>query len=664
MERTVGKNTLGDNQKMKVELHDYERSTQDLGFIWRNTQTVGTLVPFMSMPVQRGDSHPIEIEANVLTHPTVGPLFGSFKFQADIFMCPIRLYNSFLHNNKLGIGMDMSRIKLPVIEVQISKWDTPYQQDNSGAEHYNQMSSQINPSCILSYLGLNGYGVTTTEGKLVRKNAVPLIAYWDIFKNYYANKQEEKAYYMGGYKGFSSLKLGDFSIKNEHDNINKKWENQAILEIFHTLNRPLTETELITTILRYSEYESDNLPSRGWQDTGITSDMIVMNESQHLQIKNNWNKDIYLRTIRNFPKERELNQFYLDEIDNTREEILFHRGEEAWIANKYNKDGGIMPIYELGIRQWEKYDSITDHQYYGQLNSAIPQFGLGLKTYNSDLFNNWIATEWVDQITQMSAVATSTGSFTIDALNMAQKIYAMYNRIAVSGGSYQDWLETVYTDRYFQKTETPIYVGGMSQEIIFQEVISTAASTDEPLGTLAGRGKLHEQTKKGGHIKVKVDEPSYLIGICSITPRLDYSQGNQFDTGLETLDDFHKPALDGIGFEDLTLDKMWWGAKNVDNGTVSAIGKQPAWINYKTNYNRTHGNFAAGEDEAFMVMNRAYTVDKDNGKSVEDVTTYIDPTKYNHIFADESLDAMNFWVQIGIKDECRRIISASNMPNL
>ena len=191
MQRTIGKNTLGDNQKMKVELHEYERSTQDLGFIWRNTQTVGTLVPFMCMPVQRGDSHPIEIVANVLTHPTVGPLFGSFKFQADIFLCPIRLYNSFLHNNKLVIGMDMSRIKLPVLEIPISKWDTPYQQDNSGAEHYNQMSCQINPSCILSYLGLNGYGVTTEESKLVRKNAVPIIAYWDIFKNYYANKQEE-----------------------------------------------------------------------------------------------------------------------------------------------------------------------------------------------------------------------------------------------------------------------------------------------------------------------------------------------------------------------------------------------------------------------------------------------------------------------------------------
>ena len=34
--------------------------------------------------------------------------------------------------------------------------------------------------------------------KNVEKNAVPLIGYYDIFKNYYANTQEEKFYTIGG----------------------------------------------------------------------------------------------------------------------------------------------------------------------------------------------------------------------------------------------------------------------------------------------------------------------------------------------------------------------------------------------------------------------------------------------------------------------------------
>ena len=54
-------------------------------------------------------------------------------------------------------------------------------------------------------------------------------------------------------------------------------------------------------------------------------------------------------------------------------------------------------------------------------------------------------------------------------------------------------------------------------------------------------------------------------------------------------------------------------------------------------------------------------------KSVSEIkyiTTYIDPEKYNYIFADTSLDAMNFWVQLGIGAKVRRKMSAKVIPNL
>ena len=46
-----------------------------------------------------------------------------------------------------------------------------------------------------------------------------------------------------------------------------------------------------------------------------------------------------------------------------------------------------------------------------------------------------------------------------------------------------------------------------------------------------------------------------------------------------------------------------------------------------TNVNRTYGNFAAGMSEAFMVLNRNYSMD--NKGQIEDLTTYIDPVKFN-----------------------------------
>ena len=182
------------------------------------------------------------------------------------------------------------------------------------------------------------------------------------------------------------------------------------------------------------------------------------------------------------------------------------------------------------------------------------------------------------------------------------------------------------------------------------------------MGTLAGRGRLSSK-HKGGRIKVKVDEPSYILGVVSITPRVDYSQGNKWDTNLKSMNDLHKPSLDAIGFQDLVTDQMAWFDTEVQGTTVKyqSAGKQPAWINYMTNVNQTRGAFAEEESSMFMTLNRGY----DKGiQGIKDVTTYIDPEKYNNIFAQTSLDSQNFWVQIRNEITARRKMSAKVIPNL
>lgn len=106
IKKTLGGDRLGSGRKMQVELHGYERSSHDLSYLWRSTMSAGTLVPFMSEIGLPGDTWDIDLNSTVLTHPTIGPLFGRYKIQLDVFYTPIRLYNPLLHNNKLGIGMD------------------------------------------------------------------------------------------------------------------------------------------------------------------------------------------------------------------------------------------------------------------------------------------------------------------------------------------------------------------------------------------------------------------------------------------------------------------------------------------------------------------------------------------------------------------------------
>lgn len=642
IQKNIGKNTIGDNNKMSVSLHDYNMSTHDLSTIVRNTQSPGTLVPNLCLVAQKGDTFDIDIDSNVLTHPTTGPLFGSFKLEHHVYTGPVRLYNSWLHNNRTKIGLNMEQVKLPQIKVNIKTLsDTPSNEEKQWI--------QVNPSCLLAYLGIRGYANTPSSGEgTINKNALPILTYFDIFKNYYANTQEEN-FYMIGTSPKLTTTINGINI-TDPDNITTTEGAISGSSKVTILPTTLKENEIkfrVKTSLNAREQvlAADQLgdieiASNKWS---LTTNLVPSGQT--------W----YITTIYT-TKRTSLEKYPLENLDTIRDKILLRPGDAVFDIS--NTSMSVEPLTNFAKRTTQ-----------GNLNTSFIQYGLCLKTYNSDIYQNWINTEWIEGVTginEASAVDVADGRLSMDALNLAQKVYNFLNRIAVSGGTYRDWLETVYTGgNYMERCETPMFEGGVSQEIVFQEVISNSASQDEPLGTLAGRG-VTTGRQKGGHIRIKVTEPCYIMCICSITPRIDYGQGNTWDTYLETMNDWHKPALDGIGYQDsLNGERAWWTDYINGNGgrlVKTAAGKTVAWINYMTNVNRTFGNFAPEMPESFMVLNRNYSMD--NKGQIEDLTTYIDPVKFNYIFADTNLDAMNFWVQTKFDIKVRRLISAKQIPNL
>jgi hypothetical protein len=639
IQKNIGKNTIGDNNKMSVSLHDYNMSTHDLSTIVRNTQSPGTLVPNLCLVAQKGDTFDIDIDSNVLTHPTTGPLFGSFKLEHHIYTGPVRLYNSWLHNNRTKIGLNMEQVKLPQIKVNIRTLsDTPSNEEKQWI--------QVNPSCLLAYLGIRGYANTPKSGeKTIDKNALPILTYFDIFKNYYANTQEENFYMIGGSPVFN-VKINGKDIPNNDDIPSTLGEITSTSSI--TLSPPILTKEEVRLRVKTSKSAKEQI---------LTVDQIGTWTATAQAIKIDTTKALstwYITAIYS-TKRTSLEKYPLENLDIIRDKILLTPGDTVFDIS--NGSMSVAPFTNFAKRTSD-----------GRLNTSNTQYGLCLKTYNSDLYQNWINTEWIEGvngINEASSVDVADGMLSMDALNLAQKVYNFLNRIAVSGGTYRDWLETVYTGgNYMERCETPMFEGGVSQEIVFQEVISNSASEDEPLGTLAGRG-VTTGRQKGGHIRIKVTEPCYIMCICSITPRIDYGQGNTWDTYLKTMNDWHKPALDGIGYQDsLNGERAWWTDYLSDGPLLArtAAGKTVAWINYMTNVNRTFGNFAPEMPESFMVLNRNYSMD--NKGQIEDLTTYIDPVKFNYIFADTNLDAMNFWVQTKFDIRVRRLISAKQIPNL
>jgi hypothetical protein len=654
--RTLGKNTLGDNNKMKVAMRDYDMSTHDISTIFRSSIGVGMLVPFCKILCQKGDIIDINLINKTLSQPTLGPLFGSFKLQHFLFFGGFRLYNSWLHNNRTGIGMKMSDIKLPMMY----------------AKTYGTTSAattDISASALYKYLGWSKskrLGANSTEG--VYKNGIPLLLYLDIFKNFFANTQEEKFYMLKG-AGEVTIDFQD-TYQSSHDGnytIGKNQENVQITKStkIHT-NLTDIDYQRFWDSIKVTILESDGglyYKTLGQLTTNALTNTITLNSvtaSPYATI-------LQLFTTKETAKfiKTKLGQYDLKILDQIRDVILHKKGNETLILYGSNLNSANNGSTELA-NMFE--DLIT-----AQANKLG---GMLLKTYDSDIFNNWVKTDWIDGaggITEITSIDISAndGKLTMDALNLQQKVYNMLNRIAVSGGTYRDWLETVYTaGKYLDRPETPVFIGGMTQYIEFDEVISKSATEttygNQPLGDIAAIGR-GGKPMNNGHVHYQCEEPGYIMGVMAITPMIDYSQGNDFDLNLQTIDDLHKPALDGIGYQDLIQEQMvgdtstYNGSGSISKMIHKAANKTVAWIDYMTNYNRTYGDFAAGEALDFMVLNRRYEVEN---SEITDLTTYIDPQKYIEIFADTSIDSQNFWVQTVIQATRRGNYSAKQIPFL
>lgn len=633
--RTIGKNTIGDNNKMKVRLKDYEMSTHDLSTVFRSTMASGVLTPCLKLVAQKGDIFDIQMINKTLTRPTVGPLFGAYKLQHFIFTVPIRLYNSWLHNNRNGIGLKMSDIKLPVINI-------------SGQTN----SLKFNQSSLMAYLGLRGYRKTGNTTQPVCQ-AIPVLGYIDIFKNYFANTQEEDFYIVSGL----TTKPNRISIEgSEKYPIPGRTEfpyyapvgtpNISLSSTLGTITEPKSWYDVWSNILikvkktDKETWENATVYCSNPNKYTITLDKLGNGAIGGFQVNG--------AALSQFnPSATSLTKVPLEYIDLIRDKILTTKGNTALNINQDDNETGL---------------SLCSNIFKARTTNLG---GLFLKTYDSDIFQNWVKTDWIDGdngISKITAVAVQEGTITIDSLNLQQKVYNMLNRIAVSGGTYRDWLETVYTTgNYMERSETPMFEGGMSQLIQFEEVISKSATEGQPLGDLAGRG-VSTKPNSSGKLHFKVTEPAYIMGIAAITPLIDYSQGNDWDmVNLKTMDDFHKPALDGIGYEDSMNNQRAWWTRDVENRNDTSAGKTVAWINYMTNFNKTFGNFASGESESFMCLNRNYERSNDR---IADLTTYIDPEKHNEIFADTDLGSQNFWVQTAFDIKVRRNISAKQIPNI
>lgn len=157
----------------------------DLSHYMRTSMSVGTLVPIYVREMIAGDTLNLDLQSLVNTQALSSPLYGSFKLKIMAFFAGTSLYVPKLWRNGSMQQTDGT------LDANYPTFTFSYNSQSPTSEQ------ALNASSLLSYLG---YGSGYVDGPNNRKaqNAIPLLMYWDIFRHYFANRQEKRFPYMSG----------------------------------------------------------------------------------------------------------------------------------------------------------------------------------------------------------------------------------------------------------------------------------------------------------------------------------------------------------------------------------------------------------------------------------------------------------------------------------
>lgn len=646
--KALGGDRINSGKEMDVHLHGFATSRHNITKITRTSQSVGTIVPIYQRLLLKDNKIELDLNASCFTNPTIGPAFAEYDLHINVFSAPLRLYNANLAINLLNEGDKMEDIKFPLIKFVADKIDWTKSPNNQ----------QIGSSCIHQYLGTRGIGDAVdpaTQPTVTRyRNANPLLMYVDCCANYYTNKPEGIGYVIHNTAQIENI----ISIDVFEDE--GGWVFKGVLP--QGGNTPYTVIEETGIFVNH---EID--PNFDWLKVIFTTSVGEKNgdelfiskvaqttsqyrfytpKMEYLGITiNGWE----YRTVSD-GIEPQLFEFPLGNINKMRRKIL----ASAELTTPFIIDDTSDAPYGLSLRKEGDIWSKTTNQE-----------GLMLACYNSDIFNNWLDTESIDAIDERTKMMVEGGGITYQAFLMTEKLFSYETRIEMAGNTIDDWEEAAYGTKSKRPAVKPIFEGGLSKTITFDPVVSTAPGTDEPTGTIVGKGVMGPK-HHGGKVHVQVDEASYVMVLAHIVPRLDYYQGNDWAGDIFTMEDLHNPNKDKLGYQDLPTDWMaTWDTKINAAGQITyyTMGKQLSWTQYQTAFNEDYGHFADRDQEGWMVNGRDYESDPTT-RRISDATAYIDPAKWNDIFAYKSRDAMNYRMQYYIGAKIEMLMSANQIPGL
>lgn len=168
-------------------------ANHDLGHYFKTSMPVGTLVPIYVRNMVAGETLNLDVQSLVNTQALLSPLYGKYRLKVMAFFGGTSLYIPQLWRNGSMVNSE-------------GKMDVNYPVFHFIPINGSNVNEQtVNPSSLLAYLG---YGANYFDAALCvhsgesptpsLQNAIPLLLYWDIWRHYFCNRQEDRYPFMNG----------------------------------------------------------------------------------------------------------------------------------------------------------------------------------------------------------------------------------------------------------------------------------------------------------------------------------------------------------------------------------------------------------------------------------------------------------------------------------
>lgn len=569
-------------------------SNFDLSRTWCSDYFLGTLIPSFVEELLPGDHVSVSASNDVWTAPLISPLLGSLDQELAFFFIPSRLYQQDMDINKRMF--DIENVTYPTVIMPASDsygYNTSVIPNTAALTIF---ARGVPAGSLLDYLGFApgtqfGPGLATDSAARTF-NAIPLIGYFDIFRNYYAAQEVDVV--------------------------------------------PFYEAEMSDGFLTYVE--------SSFALTGL-DDLIQSFVSQPGQ---EWNNACKAASV---PTQWQTN----------------------FITAYDDSTGSSRNIYSI-------YGNKFCH--------------LLFRCFRSDRLTSWLNQNTYSTMVNKAKINVTSSAITVNQIRMGSAILEYYEAGLLSGGRYDNWVYALFGVHTDQKLCIPELLSVSHSPIIFQDVINQSQTAASPLGSLGalGRGAMRPQ-----RLRFTASEHGYLMGIYSIVPNVSYGQGIAPYLRKISLFDVASPKFRNIAFQPLAQYDMTSTTTISSDGQKilftpvseeDSIGVQPAYMEYQTAVNETHGQMVPGGTSENWAITRVFDKHRafdDNGLlaprltypwgnirpaeipwqgEIINTSPYALPSSYRIPFAVQDLSAANIWIKFNYDVFVRRCLTKHNMPKL